>query len=284
VTGVATLSAAGGASWRARARWHAKKAARRLVAAAIGPRRRAGVHALTYHRFGEPGRDPFCVRPDRFDAQMAWLARSGRAVSLAQVQAFVAGRAALPDGAVLVTIDDGGASLADVALPILAAHGVPAVAFVPVGEIGARTCDAPEPRLGWDALARVAEAGIEIGSHSWTHRPLARLGVEERRAELGRSRAELGRRLGRPVTAFAYPFGTAADCGADVVACVREAGYTCAFTACHGRLRRHADPLVLPRIKVEGGDDTRLFRALVAGALDAWRLVDATCWWAQARP
>jgi peptidoglycan/xylan/chitin deacetylase (PgdA/CDA1 family) len=277
------------ASWRAQARWHVKKAARRMVAATAVARhaRRHGprVRALTYHRFGEPGRDPFCVRPDRFESQMAWLADTGRAVSLPQVEAFVAGRAPLPDGAVLVTIDDGDESLARVALPILVRHAIPAAAFVPAGEIGvpASQTGTAEPRLGWDALARVADAGVAVGSHSWTHRSLARLDVEERLDALVRSRAHLTCRLGRAVTAFAYPFGTVADCGADVVACVRAAGYTCAFTACHGALEPQADPFALPRVKVEGGDDDRLFRALVTGALDAWRLVDATLWWAQAR-
>jgi len=275
-------------TWRARTRWHVKKAARRMVAAAAVARlapQRHRVHALTYHRFGDPGRDPFCVRPDHFDAQMAWLARTGRAVSLPQIEAFVAGRAPLRAGAVLVTIDDGWESLASVALPILVRHAIPAVAFVPVGEIGmeAPPPGAAERRLDWDALARVADAGITIGSHSWTHRSLARLRAEERLDELERSRVELARRLGRPTGALAYPFGTVADCGPEVVAAVREAGYTCAFTAHHGALRPHAHPLLLPRVKVEGGDGLRLFRALATGALDGWRVVDATLWWAQAR-
>jgi peptidoglycan/xylan/chitin deacetylase (PgdA/CDA1 family) len=286
------VRAPAGDSWRVRARWHAKKAARRMVAAATTcahlPFSANGrrVHALTYHRFGVPGRDPFCVHPDRFEGQMAWLARTGLAVSLARVEAFVAGRGSLPDGAVLVTIDDGWESLASIALPTLVRHAVPAVAFVPAGEIGSpsRPAGAPERRIGWDDLERVAQAGIAVGSHSWTHRSLATMGEDDRLAELERSRAELERRLGRPATAFAYPFGTVADCGPEVVACVREAGYTCAFTARHGSLYPHADPLTLPRIKVEGGDDVRLFRALVTGGLDAWRLVDATLWWAQARP
>lgn len=281
-------------SWRVRARWHVKKGARRAVVAAMAcadrlpsanGRRDPRVRALTYHRFGDPGHDPFCVRPDRFEAQMAWLAETGLAVSLPRVEAFVAGRGVLPDGAVLVTIDDGWESLASIALPILVHYAVPAVAFVPAGEIGSPSppAGAAERRVGWEDLERIVRAGIAVGSHSWTHRSLARLGGGERRGELERSRHELERRLGRPATALAYPFGTTADCGADVVESARAAGYTCAFTALHGSLQPHADPLMLPRIKVEGGDDVHLFRALVSGGLDAWRLVDATLWWAQAR-
>ena len=99
-------------------RWVIKKAARGAVtfgslasgalalrgALARGPR----VRGLTYHRVGDDApQDPFCVTRSAFDAQMRLLAEEGRAVSLEQVQRFVAGREDLPDGACLVTIDDG---------------------------------------------------------------------------------------------------------------------------------------------------------------------------------
>jgi len=276
-------------TWRAHARWFAKKAARRAVAAAsagarlgLPPGLPRGVHVLTYHRFGDPGRDPFCVRADHFAAQMAWLERSGLAVSLADVEAHLSGERPLR-GAVLVTVDDGFESLAATALPILVRHRIPAVAFVPAGEIGTRSPDLPERRLGWDELARVAAAGVTIGSHSWTHRSLAVLRYDDRREELTRSRTVLEERLGRAVTSFAYPFGTVSDFNPTIARAVRDAGYTCAFTSCHGIVRPDADRFTLPRVKVEGGDAFWLFRALVRGALDAWRLVDETLWWAQAR-
>ena len=122
------------------ARWFVKKAARRSVAlgsfvtgtvgartlAASGPRARV----LTYHRIGHEPREPFCVSPDAFEAQMRFLSERRLAVNLDQLLAFVAGREALPDGACLVTIDDGCVSTLTEALPILRRWGVPAIAFV----------------------------------------------------------------------------------------------------------------------------------------------------------
>jgi hypothetical protein len=86
-----------------RCRWHLKKAARNRLAitarasgglpvrgpARAGPR----VRALTYHRFGECPYDPFCVSPQDFDTQTRYLAENGLAVSLGDLEAFVAGRA-----------------------------------------------------------------------------------------------------------------------------------------------------------------------------------------------
>lgn len=73
---------------------------------------------------------------DRFDRQMAWLAAQAEPVSLAQVLAAQDGGAPLPRRAVLVTFDDGFDDNADVALPLLQRHRVPAVFFVATGYIG----------------------------------------------------------------------------------------------------------------------------------------------------
>jgi peptidoglycan/xylan/chitin deacetylase (PgdA/CDA1 family) len=242
--------------------------------------RRAGaaprVRVLTYHRFGSDDArgDPFSVSIEDFEAQMRWLAERRLAVSLEQVLRFAAGAEALPDGAVLVTVDDGYACLHSRALPILRRHGIPAVAFVPAGLVGA----ADGPRVSWDDLGSLADAGVSIGSHGWSHRSLGRIDRAWARDEAFRSREELERRLGRPVAAFAYPFGTRADFDAFTTAILRDCGYACAFTAQHGAVEPGADPLLLPRIKVEGGEPPWVFERLCGGGLDAWRWVDRSLW------
>jgi len=271
-----------------RRRWWAKKAARRALlelsalraALPAGRGVQARIRVLTYHRFGPSPRDPFSVSEAAFAAQMAWLADAGRAISLATLADFVAGRGSVPRDAVLVTIDDGSASLLERAVPILARHGIPAVAFVCPGLVGRGACEfgASERSLGWDELAKVAEAGVVLGSHAMTHRSLAALDEVEVREELSRSREWIEARVGRRVEAFAYPFGTWADFDATTTRLLRECGYAIAFTSQHGAIRAGQDPLVLPRIKVEGGEGRRAFRLLCAGGMDAWRVVDRTLW------
>ena len=42
----------------------------------------------------------------------------------------------------------------------------------------------------------------------------------------------------------------------------------------HGAVRPGADPISLPRVKVEGGEPLSLFALQTRGAMDAWRVVD----------
>jgi peptidoglycan/xylan/chitin deacetylase (PgdA/CDA1 family) len=236
----------------------------------------ACVRALTYHRFGATATDPWCVATGEFDAQMRWLAEQRRLVSLDDVRDFVAGRKALPADAVLVTIDDGCRSLHTHALPILREYRVPAVAFVSAGLVGARAVatDHCEPYATWDELARVREAGVEIGSHAYDHRSLGRMSDAEARDQALRSRAEIGARIGAPARSFAYPFGTRADFDARTDRVLAESGYEIAFHSVHGAIRPHMPAISLPRVKIEGGEGLRMVQLASDGAMDGWRLVD----------
>ena len=132
-------------------RWHVKKATRKAMALgswAVGYAQPTGrayaapqIRVLTYHRFGRVGRDPFCVASRAFDAQMAYLADHKLAISLADFEDCIAGKRTPPQGAVLVTIDDGFRSTYSVALPILRHYAIPAVAFVTPGFVDAATLE-----------------------------------------------------------------------------------------------------------------------------------------------
>ena len=267
-----------------RRRWIAKKLARRGVAwlgsalalAATRPR----VRVLTYHRFGQVPRDPFCLPREHFEQQVRWLAERRRAISLEELGAFLAGERELPDGAVLVTIDDGHRSTFHEALPVLRDHAVPAVAFVSAGLVGDEDAarEAPEPYMSWDELAALPEGGVAVGSHAMSHRSLGGLSPDQVRVEASDSRQLLEERTGRTVDAFAYPFGTRADFGPGTGRALREAGYRWAFTSQHGAIAPGLDPIELPRIKIEAGEGLGMFRAACGGAMDAWRALDWALW------
>jgi peptidoglycan/xylan/chitin deacetylase (PgdA/CDA1 family) len=111
-------------------------------------------------------------------------------------------------------------------------------------ETGRERDERAEPRsMSWEALLRMKEAGFTIGSHGKTHALLSRESAARRRDETAGSRAKLERRLGAPVSHFAYPDG---DFGVDAVAAVAAAGYRCAFTICPHRLPSHP-LLTIPR-------------------------------------
>ncbi|HEY0818273.1 MAG TPA: polysaccharide deacetylase family protein [Rhizobacter sp.] len=270
-------------------RWIVKKTARTamvlgsFVSGSLALRRLAGrgattIRVITYHRFGDALRDPWCVGPAAFEAQMRWLAEHRLAVSLDQVERFVRGEIDLPDGAVLVTMDDGFSSWLHVAAPILQRHGIPSVAYVTTSFVGT-TSVSGEPYLTWDEVAQLAKVpGITIGSHAHRHCSIAKLGVEQVREEGTRSKQLLEQCIGMPVRSFAYPFGMRTDESAMTERVLSECGYDSIFIAQHGVLRRGARLARLPRVKVEGGDALWMFRLLCRGGMDAWKLVDDTLW------
>lgn len=245
-------------------------AARALLSSA--PR----VRALTYHRFGDVPRDPWVVPAHDFDAQMQWLAERGLAVCLNDVLAFVEGRVPLPNGSVLVTIDDGCASTLSTALPILKRHAIPAAIFVSAGLVGSTTsaADHGERYLSWEELCELQREGVEIGSHAFDHRSLGRMSPAEARDQAARSRDLLEERLGAPVRSFAYPFGTRSDFNEGTDELLVETGYAIAFNSLHGAIGPGMSPVSLPRVKIEAGEGMTLFRLSCRGAMDPWRVID----------
>jgi peptidoglycan/xylan/chitin deacetylase (PgdA/CDA1 family) len=271
-------------------RWLLKKSARRAVAlgswasGSLTARdlldRTPRIRAITYHRIGETPQDPYCVSPAAFASQMRWLARGGLLVSLDDVCAFVAGHKALPANGVLVTIDDGCRSLYAEALPILRDYAVPAVAFVSAGLVGeaAVATDHGEPYATWEELARVRDAGVEIGSHAFDHRSLGRMSRDAAREQAERSRERIEERLGKPARSFAYPFGTRSDFDATTDRVLADAGYQIAFNSVHGTIRPGMSSISLPRVKIEGGEGLQMFELTCRGGMDAWRLLDDVLW------
>ena len=270
-------------------RWYIKKAARMAVAVgswATGYPSRgqasaqsARIRALTYHRIGSSHRDPFCVDTADFDAQMRLLSERGLAISIDQLAAFVAGKAELPSGACLVTIDDGMLSTLTEALPVLQRWRVPAVAYVSSSLIGRAFDGLPERYLTADELRGLADTNlVAVGSHAHSHRSLGLLPLDEARQELLRSREQLQQMIGREVASFAYPFGTRTDFNDQTDRLAFEAGYSVVFNSMHGSIRQGMVGSSLPRVKVEGGEPPFMFPMIVRGRMDAWRAVDSNLW------
>jgi peptidoglycan/xylan/chitin deacetylase (PgdA/CDA1 family) len=85
---------------------------------------------------------------------------------------------------------------------------------------------------GWDDLARLREAGMDVESHSHEHRVLGTLAPDALLADLRTSRELIAARLGHDSRAIAYPVGHLPS-GA-VQAAVRRAGFSLGFTFATG--------------------------------------------------
>ncbi len=103
-------------------------------------RRAIGAVVICYHSVpgpeDEPWIDPSNATPRRlFEAQMRFLARRRRVISMRDLAAALeAGRAPEP-GAVVLTFDDGYRDFLTVAAPILERHALPATLFLPTAAI-----------------------------------------------------------------------------------------------------------------------------------------------------
>src|SRR6267142_5715233 len=127
----------------------------------------------------------------------------------------------------LLTFDDGYASLAEHAYPVLADLGFTATTFLITDYVGkTNTWDV---RYTWNRLSHLSwreveqwhARGFSFASHGATHRRLTWLPDSTVATELARSRAMLTRRLGPDAgRALAYPFGAVDD---RLIALTREA-------------------------------------------------------------
>jgi len=88
--------------------------------------------------------------------------------------------------------------------------------------------------MTWDQVRALADQGMDVESHTRSHRVLQTLAPSQLEAELSGSRADLEAQLGRPVRAVAYPVGrTVARIGA-IRRAVLRAGYRVGFTNASG--------------------------------------------------
>jgi peptidoglycan/xylan/chitin deacetylase (PgdA/CDA1 family) len=166
---------------------------------------------LTWHSIDSSG-SPISVSAAAFRRQIAVLVAAG--VDVVSVSTLLSGEWIDRD-AVALTFDDGFASVAREAAPVLAEQGLPATIFVVTDCVGAGSrwsrqdgCGMPElPLLDWDALGRLASAGWTMGSHTHTHPDLTQVSPMRLEEEIERSAQELGRRLGVERRGFAYPYG-----------------------------------------------------------------------------
>jgi peptidoglycan/xylan/chitin deacetylase (PgdA/CDA1 family) len=219
------------------------------------------VPVLCYHRFGNEG-GKMVVSPKVFGEQMAYLAQNGyRVVRLSELAEFLAGKRALPEKAVVVTIDDGYTSMYNHAYPILKRYGFPATVFVYTDFIGARDA------LTWDQMQELVATGlIDVQAHSKTHSNLTIRGYSESDAayrdrlnsEVAMPRQVLERKLRVNVSTYAYPYG---DTNPTLIETLQKASYRLALTVDPGGNAFFTPPYQLRRTMVMGDQSLDTFKA-----------------------
>jgi peptidoglycan/xylan/chitin deacetylase (PgdA/CDA1 family) len=224
---------------------------------------------LLYHRVSAD-RDPLAVRPRRFAEQMDYLASAGYRV-LALTEALERlDSGSLAPRTLSLTFDDGFADVREQALPVLAKHGFRATVFVTTGVTDRRVSfpwyECQPPLLGWDEILELdRDAVLQFEAHTVSHPNLLALDEAAAAGEIRDSKRELESRLGRPVSAFAYPAGLFGERERRLVA---EAGYAAAVSCEPGVNLPGTDRFALRRRQIDARDRLLDFRAKVGGGHD----------------
>jgi peptidoglycan/xylan/chitin deacetylase (PgdA/CDA1 family) len=227
------------------------------------------VPILMYHEIASStvATNRLAVSPYAFAAQLAHLYSEGLStVTVSTVATALAEGTCLPDRTVALTFDDGFADLHDVALPLLDRYQFTATVYVTTGWIQDAAPPVAEPRpgqmLSWQQIRDLAEAGVEIGAHSYSHPELDQVPGRQLERELRSSKEILETGLGRPVLGMAYPFGYSS---ARVRRVAREVGYRYACAVGNRTIGPVWDPFALPRLTVKRSTRLREFDHVIHG-------------------
>jgi peptidoglycan/xylan/chitin deacetylase (PgdA/CDA1 family) len=142
-----------------------------------------GVPVFTYHSIAGP-HVPDSVTPDAFARDMRYLAENGyHALTAGELLGYLVEGAAIPPRPVVLTFDDGRASLWTAAFPVLQQYGLHAISFLVPGsmaESGVRPHDhtgpaldadvSDQPMITWEEARLMHASGlVEFQSHTLDH-------------------------------------------------------------------------------------------------------------------
>ena len=234
--------------WRA---WYCRRAA------AEG---RLPLPVLFYHRVADDRANSWTISTAGFASQIDWLAEHCELVGLDELQR----RLRQVDSrrpAVSITFDDGYAENCVEAIPMLVRRKIPCTYFVTLRNVlrgdpfphdVARGDRFPPNTL--DQLRAMAESGIEIGAHAYTHCSLGDISDPKRLAkEIAYSGRALQDLLGRRIRYFSFPFGLPENLSPLAFQTARWAGYDAVCSACCGYNHPGADAFHLRRFHADDG-------------------------------
>ena len=222
-----------------------------------------GISILMYHTVYDP-LDPPQRRIDNnyittvnLEEQLKYLTDEGYSFpTWDEVRRYIDGEIDLPAKSVVLTFDDGTEGFRKYGVPLLNKYKVPATTFIIVSKNGNKWADNKDKY-----------PYLDLESHSYDmHRPGGRIGhggimtalsPEEIYDDLKKSQDVLGNS-----NAFAYPFGDVDSLGKCRDA-VEQAGFLAAVTTRYGKAYPGADPLMLPRMRVNGRNSLAAFITLL---------------------
>ena len=236
--------------------------------------KKAGFRVLLYHSINKADADDTLgirITLENFSEQMEFLYRGGYKVCrLKELVESIEKMKAIPKKAIAITFDDGYKDNLENAFPILQRFNFPATIFITPSYIECKKYNAQDywvkwEYLSWQDIRQLSSLNITIGSHSFSHRRLSNLTLEEMEKEVINSKQRLEERLGTPVKLFSYPHGSVNQKLKDVL---RQVGYIGACSSLVGRNDYRTDVFELKRTEISTNDDISEFKKKLNGCYD----------------
>lgn len=214
---VLVLAAAGAAAWQMHGqRWQAEYAAYK----------KTGAPVLMYHAVGpEEGADwpkTLIMKPELFEAHLRYLKEQGYTIVTVAELAERLTKGESVDKYVALSFDDGYKNNYSVVLPLLQKYDAKGSFFVINRDIG------DELHMNEQEIKGLIAAGMELGSHTYSHNPLAAIDEKYLVWETDTSRYWLKKKFdGYIVRTLAYPNGSYND---RVITAAKKYGFYRALT------------------------------------------------------
>ncbi|RYY16772.1 MAG: polysaccharide deacetylase family protein [Chitinophagaceae bacterium] len=137
------------------------------------------------------------------EADLRLLYASGyQTISPEQLYDYYINGKSIPEKSIMITFDDGNLDQFSMAIPILQNFNFKAVFFIMTVTVGKKNY------LSEDQIRSLIEMGHSIGGHTWDHQDVKSLKSKDLHWQVERPKAYLEGLTGRPVIAFAYPYGS----------------------------------------------------------------------------
>ncbi len=221
---------------------------------------------LVYHRFGPAVHDSMTVRTATFRTQLEYLKEHQYpVVPLKTLVNHLLGKGPAPPArAVVITIDDGHASVFTDALPLIREYHVPVTLFIYPSAISNASY-----AMKWEQLGELSRTGlIDIQSHTYWHPNFKtekrRLSADAYRTfvtmQFNKPKTVLRDKLGVDANTLAWPFGIYDD---ELIATASQSGYVAGFTLDRRTVTPRERLMALPRFLVLDSDSGSRFAAML---------------------
>lgn len=162
---------------------------------------------------------------------------------------------------IIITVDDGYRDNYELLLPLLQKYNFKAVVYAVTGETFNRwdveVVDNPEksvPLMSAVQLKALSDSGlVEVGGHTVSHPHLNTLSPTKQTEEIQVNKKALESLLGKPLTSFAYPYGSLDNHSKEIV---EKLGYRFAVATNSGPLTTNKELFQIRRIAIFPRTDT----------------------------